>query len=202
MITPEVDLGDPMLRKLYDWVFEQARKPYAEKTMAAVSFAEASFFPIPPDVMLAPMILSRPDRAYRYAAVCSLASLLGGLLGYAIGVFLEPVAIRLLEIFGHGMDMAVYRSWFAANGFLVILGKGLTPIPFKLVTIAAGLAQFNLGLFILAVAITRSGRFFLEAWILKTWGPRMLEIVERRLALSFVIAVVLLVGGFLLLKLL
>ncbi|MGV3578825.1 YqaA family protein [Brevundimonas sp.] len=191
-----------MLRKLYDWVFEQARKPYAEKTMAAVSFAEASFFPIPPDVMLAPMILSRPDRAYRYAAVCSIASLLGGLLGYAIGVFLEPVAIRLLEIFGHGMDMAVYQSWFADNGFLVILAKGLTPIPFKLVTVAAGLAKFNLGLFILAVAITRSGRFFLEAWILKTWGPPMLEIVEKRLALSFVIGVVLLVGGFLLLKLL
>ena len=191
-----------MLRKLYDWVFEQARKPYAEKTMAAVSFAEASFFPIPPDVMLAPMILSRPDRAYRYAAVCSIASLLGGLLGYAIGVFLEPVAVRLLEFFGHGMDMSVYQSWFASNGFLVILGKGLTPIPFKLVTIAAGLAKFNLGLFILAVAITRSGRFFLEAWILKTWGPRMLEIVEKRLALSFVIGVVLLVGGFLLLKLL
>ncbi|MES2833174.1 MAG: YqaA family protein [Pseudomonadota bacterium] len=191
-----------MLRKLYDWVFDQARKPYAEKTMAAVSFAEASFFPIPPDVMLAPMILSRPDRAYRYAAVCSVASLLGGLLGYAIGVFLEPVAVRLLEFFGHGMDMSVYQSWFASNGFLVILGKGLTPIPFKLVTIAAGMAHFNLGLFILAVAITRSGRFFLEAWILKTWGPAMLEMVEKRLALWVTIGVVVLVGGFLALKLL
>ena len=191
-----------MLRKLYDWVFEQARKPYAEKTMAAISFAEASFFPIPPDVMLAPMILARPDRAYRYAAICSLASLLGGLLGYAIGVFLEPVAIRLLEIFGHGMDMSVYQAWFASNGFLVILGKGLTPIPFKLVTIAAGLAHFHLGLFVLAVAITRSGRFFLEAWILTTWGPAMLHVVEKRLALSFVIVLVLLVGGFLALKLL
>jgi len=191
-----------MLRKLYDWVFDQARKPYAEKTMAAVSFAEASFFPIPPDVMLAPMILSRPDRAYRYAAVCSVASLLGGLLGYAIGVFLEPVAVRLLEFFGHGMDMSVYQSWFATNGFLVILGKGLTPIPFKLVTIAAGMAHFNLGLFILAVAITRSGRFFLEAWILKTWGPAMLEMVEKRLALWVTIGVVVLVGGFLALKLL
>jgi len=191
-----------MLRRLYDWVFEQARKPYAEKALAVVSFAESSFFPIPPDVMLAPMILARPDRAYRYAAICSLASLLGGLLGYAIGVFLEPVAIRLLEIFGHGMDMSVYQAWFASNGFLVILGKGLTPIPFKLVTIAAGLAHFHLGLFVLAVAITRSGRFFLEAWILKTWGPAMLHVVEKRLALSFVIVLVLLVGGFLALKLL
>lgn len=191
-----------MLRKLYHWVFEQARKPYAEKTMAVVSFAEASFFPIPPDVMLAPMILSRPDRAYRYAAVCSIASLLGALLGYAIGVFLEPVAVKLLQVFGHGMEMSVYQSWFATNGFLVILGKGLTPIPFKLVTIAAGLAHFHLGLFVLAVAITRTGRFFLEAWILKTWGPSMLEMVEKRLAVSFVVALALLVGGFLLLKLL
>ncbi|WP_312736452.1 YqaA family protein [Brevundimonas sp.] len=191
-----------MLRKLYDWVFEQARKPYAERTMAAVSFAEASFFPIPPDVMLAPMILSRPERAYRYAAVCSIASLMGALFGYAIGIFLEPLAVRLLEIFGHGMDMAVYQSWFASNGFLVILAKGLTPVPFKLVTVAAGLAHFHLGLFVLAVAITRSGRFFLEAWILKTWGPPMLKVVEQRLALSFGIGVALLIGGFILLKLL
>lgn len=191
-----------MLRKLYDWVFEQARKPYAERTMAAVSFAEASFFPIPPDVMLAPMILSRPERAYRYAAVCSIASLMGALFGYAIGIFLEPLAVRLLEIFGHGMDMAVYQSWFASNGFLVILAKGLTPVPFKLVTVAAGLAHFHLGLFVLAVAITRSGRFFLEAWILKTWGPPMLKVVEQRLTLSFGIGVALLIGGFILLKLL
>lgn len=191
-----------MLRKLYDWVFVQARKPNAEKALAVVSFAEASFFPIPPDVMLAPMILSRPDRAYRYAAVCSAASLLGGLFGYAIGMFLEPLAIKLLEIFGHGMDMAVYQSWFASNGFLVILGKGLTPIPFKLVTIASGLAHFNLGLFILAVAITRSGRFFMEAFVLKTWGPGMLAIVEKRLALFAGLALVLLVGGFFALKLL
>ena len=191
-----------MLRKLYDWVFVQARKPHAEKALAVVSFAEASFFPIPPDVMLAPMILSRPDRAYRYAAVCSLASLLGGLLGYAIGVFLEPLALKLLAIFGHGMDMAVYQSWFATNGFLVILGKGLTPIPFKLVTIASGLAHFNLGLFVLAVAITRSGRFFLEAFILKTWGLGMLAIVEKRLALFAGLAIVLFIGGFFALKLL
>lgn len=191
-----------MLRKLYDWVFVQARKPYAEKALAVVSFAEASFFPIPPDVMLAPMILSRPERAYRYAAVCSAASLLGALLGYAIGMFLEPLAVKLLHIFGHGMDIAVYQSWFATNGFLVILGKGLTPIPFKLVTIASGLAHFNLGLFVVAVAITRSARFFLEAFILKTWGPGMLEVVEKRLALFAGLALVLLVGGFFALKLL
>lgn len=191
-----------MLRKLYDWVFTQARQPYAEKALAVVSFAEASFFPIPPDVMLAPMILSRPERAYRYAAVCSIASLLGALLGYAIGMFLEPLAVKLLHIFGHGMDIAVYQAWFATNGFLVILGKGLTPIPFKLVTIASGLAHFNLGLFVVAVAITRSARFFLEAFILKTWGPGMLEIVEKRLALFAGLALVLLIGGFFALKLL
>ena len=189
-----------MLRKLYDWVFEQARKPYAEKALAVVSFTEASFFPIPPDVMLAPMVLSRPDRAYRYAAVCSIASLLGALLGYAIGVFVEPLAVRLLEFFGHGRDMSVYQSWFADNGFWVILGKGFTPIPFKLVTIASGMAHFHLGLFVLAVAITRSGRYFLVAWILKTWGPPMLQVVEKRLALFAVLGLVALVGGFLALK--
>jgi len=108
----------------------------------------------------------------------------------------------MVDSLGEGVDVRVYQSWFADNGFLVILGKGLTPIPFKLVTIAAGLAHFNLGLFILAVAITRSGRFFLEAWILKTWGPAMLEMVEKRLALWVTVGIVVLVGGFLALKLL
>ena len=164
-----------MLRKLYDWVFEQARKPYAEKTLAVVSFAEASFFPIPPDVMLAPMILSRPERAYRYAAVCSLASLLGGaarLCDRGVpGAGGDPAVGLLRARHGHGR-LSVAGSRPTAS--CVILGKGLTPIPFKLVTIAAGLAHFHLGLFVLAVAITRSARFFLEAWILKTWGPAML----------------------------
>jgi membrane protein YqaA with SNARE-associated domain len=185
-----------MLRRLYDWVFEQARKPYAEKALAVVSFAESSFFPIPPDVMLAPMVLSRPDRAYRYAAVCTIASVLGGLLGYAIGYFLEPVGLWLLALLGKAETFEASKALFQEHGAWVILIKGLTPIPFKLITIAAGIFSFNLPLFVLLCAITRGVRFFLVAFVLKTWGPAMLEMVEKRLALFTVVGLVLLIGAF------
>ncbi len=189
-----------MLRKLYDWVFVQARKPYAEKALAVVSFAEASFFPIPPDVMLAPMILSRPERAYRYALICSIASVLGGALGYAIGFFLTDLGQGIMRILGHADGLADFQHWYDRFGVWVILVKGFTPIPYKLVTIASGLAHFNFAMFMVASVVTRSGRFFLEAWVLKTWGPAMLEVVEKRLALFATLAVVLLVAGFFALK--
>jgi len=189
-----------MLRRLYDWVFEQARKPYAEKALAVVSFAESSFFPIPPDVMLAPMVLSRPDRAYRYAAVCTVASVLGGLLGYAIGYFLEPVGMWMLAMLGKADTFEASKALFQEHGAWVILIKGLTPIPFKLITIAAGIFSFNLPLFILLCAITRGARFFLVAFVLKTWGPAMLEMVEKRLALFTIVGLVLLAGAFMAVK--
>ena len=191
-----------MLRKLYDWVFEQARKPYAEKTMAVVSFAEASFFPIPPDVMLAPMILSRPEKAYHYAAICSGASVLGGILGYVIGYYLTDVGMTLMRVLGHAEGLAEFQHWYDRFGVWVILAKGLTPIPYKLVTIASGLAHFSFVVFVIASVVTRSARFFAEAWVLKTWGPAMLEMVEKRLAMCAVIGLVVLVGGVLALKLL
>ena len=191
-----------MLRKLYDWVFSLARHRHATRSLAVVSFAESSFFPIPPDVMLAPMILARPDRAYFYAAVCTAASVVGGILGYAIGFFLTDVGLTLMRFLGHADGLAQFRAWFDDWGLWVILIKGLTPIPYKLVTIASGLAHFNFAIFMVASAVTRSARFFLEAWILKTWGPPMLKVVEQRLALSFGIGVALLIGGFILLKLL
>jgi membrane protein YqaA with SNARE-associated domain len=189
-----------MLRKLYDWVFEQARKPYAEKALAVVSFAEASVFPIPVDVMLAPMILSRPDRAYRYAAVASIASVLGGVLGYVIGFYLTDIGQMLMRVLGHADGLVEFQHWYDRFGVWVILIKGLTPIPYKLVTIASGLAHFNFVVFLAASVLTRSARFFLEAWVLKTWGPAMLEQVEKRLALWTCVGLALLVAGFVALK--
>jgi len=191
-----------MLRKLYDWVFEQARSRHATKALAVVSFAESSVFPIPPDVMLAPMILARPDRAYFYATVCTVASVLGAVLGYAIGYWLEPVGLTILAWLGKAETFETSKALFQEHGAWVILIKGLTPIPFKLITIASGIFQFNFGLFLLLCAITRGGRFFAEAWVLKTWGPRMLEMVEKRLALATGLVLVLLVAGFLALRLL
>lgn len=178
-----------MLRKLYDWVFVQARSRHATKVMAVVSFTESSFFPIPPDVMLAPMVLARPDRAYFYATVCTIASVLGALLGYAIGYFLEPVGMWVLTVLGKADTFEASRALFQEHGAWVILVKGLTPIPFKLITIASGIFQFSLPLFIALCALTRGARFFLVAFVLKRWGPPMLAAIEKRLATFTVIGI-------------
>lgn len=184
-----------MLRKLYDWVFSLARHRHASRSLAVVSFAESSFFPIPPDVMLAPMVLAKPERAYFYATVCTLASVLGGLLGYAIGMFLEPVGMAILSSLGKADTFEASKALFQEHGAWVILIKGLTPIPYKLITISAGIFQFSLILFIVLSVITRAGRFFLVAFVLKRWGPPMLKVVERRLALFTVLGLIVLVGG-------
>ena len=184
-----------MLRKMYDWVFSLARHRHATKSLAAISFAESSFFPIPPDVMLAPMVLARPDRAYFYATVCTIASVLGGLLGYAIGHFLEPVGMSLLTLMGKADTFETSKALFQEHGAWVILIKGLTPIPYKLITIAAGIFSFSLPLFIVLSVITRGARFFLVAFVLKTFGPAMLEVIEKRLAFWTILFVVVLVGA-------
>ncbi|CAN7438326.1 DedA family protein [Phenylobacterium sp. LjRoot219] len=183
-----------MLRKLYDWVFNLAGSRHAPKALVAVSFAESSFFPIPPDVMLAPMVLARPEKAYVYAGLCTLASVLGGLLGYAIGVWLEPVGYAILAFFGHPEGPAEFQKWFAEWGAWIILVKGLTPIPYKLVTITAGVAHFDLATFIWTSTLTRGARFFLSATLLKYFGPHIRAEVERRLGLYSLLFFVLLIG--------
>lgn len=185
-----------MLRKLYDWILALAGSKHAPWVLAVVSFAESSFFPIPPDVMLAPMVAARPQRAYLFAAICTVASVVGGLLGYAIGVFLEPVALSILSFFGHAEGQKEFQAWFARYGLGVILFKGLTPIPYKLVTITAGLARFDLFTFVWASVVTRGARFFIEATVLKFWGPAILAEVEKRLTLYVAIGVVALLGVF------
>lgn len=191
-----------MLRKLYDWVLALAASDRAPWALAAVSFAESSFFPVPPDVMLAPMVAARPGRALIYAGICTVASVLGGMLGYAIGMFLGPLAHALLALFGHPNGEAEFQAWFARYGLGVILLKGLTPIPFKLVTISAGLARFSFFTFVWAAVVTRGARFFLEALILKLYGAAILREVERRLTAYVLIGLTLLVGGFVALKVL
>ena len=189
-----------MLRKLYDWVFSLARSKHATSSLAVVSFAESSFFPIPPDVMLAPMVLARPERAYFYAFVCTVASILGGLLGYAIGYFLEPVGLAILAFLGKADTFETSKALFQQHGAWVILIKGLTPIPFKLITIASGIFQFNLALFLALCVITRGARFFAVAFVLKTWGPAVLAVVEKRLALWTFIGLAVLIGAFVAVK--
>jgi membrane protein YqaA with SNARE-associated domain len=184
-----------MFRKLYEWVMRLAASRHAPASLAVISFAESSFFPIPPDVMLAPMVLAKREKAFVYAGICTLASVLGGLLGYAIGVFLEPVGQFILNVFGHPEGKAEFQRWFDDWGLWVILIKGATPIPYKLVTITAGFARFDLFTFVWASILTRGFRFFVVAAILKYLGPAMLHEFERRLNLYSVLLLVLIVGG-------
>jgi len=181
-----------MLRRIYDAVLRLSASRHAPTALFAVSFAESSFFPVPPDVMLAPMVLTRPERAWRYAAICTLASVLGGMVGYAIGYYLTDFGAWLLSLIGHPEGPAVFKTWFDQWGLWVILIKGLTPIPYKLVTIASGLAQFSFGVFVVASVVTRGARFFLVAYVVKTFGPALLPVIEKRLALiaGLVVAVV------------
>ena len=186
-----------MFRALYDWTLRMAHHRHAVRSMAAVSFAESSFFPIPPDVMLVPMILANRDRAYWIATVCTVASVAGGLLGYAIGAFLwDSVGQWLAQLYRLEEKMEGLRLLYDQWGSLVILVKGLTPIPFKLVTIASGLFAFNFPLFVLLATVTRAFRFFLIAFLLKRYGEPVQEFIERRLTLIGWAVLLALVGGF------
>jgi membrane protein YqaA with SNARE-associated domain len=189
--------GCPMFRALYDWTLRLAGHRHAIRSVAIVSFCESSFFPIPPDVMVVPMILARRQQAYLIATVVTISSVLGGMLGYAIGMFLyDSVGQWLIRFYGMGEGIEQFREQFRLWGTEIILIKGLTPIPFKLVTIASGIAGFSFPAFVLASAVTRGARFFAIAWLLKRYGAPMQAFIERRLTLVGWSALGLLVGGF------
>jgi membrane protein YqaA with SNARE-associated domain len=186
-----------LLRRLYDWIIAQAEHPRALWILAVVSFLESSFFPIPPDVLLIPMVLANRRRAWAIAATCTIASVVGGLLGYAIGYgFSETLGKSIIQFYGLQGAMDAYQAKFAEWGLWVILIKGLTPIPYKIVTIASGLAHFDLKVFILASIATRGARFFIEAALLYRYGAPIRTFVEKRLTLVTTLFVVGLIGGF------
>jgi membrane protein YqaA with SNARE-associated domain len=186
-----------MLRRLYDWCIDVAGKPHAAWILGAVSFAESSFFPVPPDVMLIPMSLARPDKAWYYATLCTLTSVAGGLLGYLIGAALyDSLGHWLIQLYGYGDKVEAFREAYAHYGTWIILLKGVTPIPYKIVTITSGFAGYDIYLFVLLSIVARGLRFFLEAFLLNRYGPRARAIIEERLGLWATLAAVALVGGF------
>jgi len=194
---PPVMVHRGMLKRIYNWCIYAADKPYALWILFAVSFAESSFFPIPPDVMLAPMSLARPKRAWLYAGVCTIASVLGGVLGYAIGALLyDSVGQWLINVYGLSGKVETFRQSYAEWGSLIILLKGLTPIPYKLVTITSGFAGYNISLFVLFSLITRGARFFIAAALFNRYGDWIRERIERHLALWVSVFAAVLVGGF------
>jgi membrane protein YqaA with SNARE-associated domain len=186
-----------MLRRLYDWCIAAADKPYAVWMLGFVSFAESSFFPVPPDVMLIPMALARPQRAWFFALVCTVTSVLGGVLGYAIGALLyDSLGGWIIQLYGYGDKVEQFRAAYAEYGAWIILLKGLTPIPYKLVTITSGFADYNLLLFVLFSIITRGARFYMLAFLLYRYGPRARSIIEERLGFWVTIGAIGLVLGF------
>jgi membrane protein YqaA with SNARE-associated domain len=185
-----------MLRRLYDWCIAAADKPYATWLMGAVSFVESSFFPVPPDVMLIPMSLARPDKAWFYATVCTLASVAGGVLGYFIGAVLyDSVGAWLIHLYGYGNKVEAFRQAYAQWGTWIILIKGVTPIPYKIVTIASGFAGYNFFMFVLLSFVARGMRFFLLAFLLNRYGKEARVIIEERLGLWVTIGAIVLVAG-------
>jgi len=190
-----------MIRRLYDWTLSLAAGPRAPAALGSVSFVESSVFPIPPDILLIPMVIARKEKAWWYALLCTLTSVAGGVLGYLIGMFLfEQVAQPILSFYGK-MDKfdefsAVFNHW----GWWFVFIAGLTPFPYKVITIASGVAGLSLPIFIVASIVSRGLRFFVVAGLLYFFGPPIKDFIEKRLGLMFTLFVVLLVGGFILLR--
>jgi membrane protein YqaA with SNARE-associated domain len=190
-----------MLDRIYSRTLALASSRYAIAALAVVAFAESSFFPLPPDLLLIPMILAKPRRAFALAGLCTLMSVLGGFLGYAIGYFLFDAIGRPILQFYHAMDRYdALKEAFAQWGVWIIVLKGLTPIPYKLVTIASGVVQFPLLAFAIASLVSRSLRFFLLAALLWRFGEPVREFIERRLMLVTSLFAAALLGGFVALR--
>ncbi len=195
-MTVQTSVRRGPLRRIYDWCIEAADRPRALWTMGAVAFAESSFFPVPPDVMLIPMALARPRRAYVMAAWCTAMSVAGGLVGYAIGALLyDSVGRWLIQFYGYSDKVEAFRLAYAQWGAWIILLKGLTPIPYKVVTITSGFAGYNLGLFVLFSIISRGARFFVVALLLHRYGERARHMIEKRLGLWVTLGAAVIVLG-------
>jgi len=187
-----------MIRSLYDWVIRLAGGRWAMPALAAMALVEATFPFAPPEAMLGPMVLARRERAWLYAAICTVGSVTGGMVGYGLGFFLKPMGLKLLTATGHPGALASFQHLFAEYGLWVILIKGLTPVPYMLVTIASGIAQFSFPVFVAASVVTRGGRFFLGAALLQ--HPSAKAVIDRHLNLLAVVGVVLLVAALLLVR--
>lgn len=186
-----------MLRRLYDWTIRLAGHRHATAALFAVSFAESSIFPIPPDAMLVPMILANPRKAWLFAGVCTVASVLGGLVGYGIGYFLyDTLGKPILQLYGQQEQIEHALAWYREWGAWIVAVKGFTPIPYKVVTITSGFAHLDIWAFVLASIVSRIPRFFLVAALLRRYGDPIRAFIEKRLYLVTTLFLLFLIGGF------
>ena len=186
-----------MLRRLYDWTLSLAGTRHAEKALAGISFAESSFFPIPPDVLLIPMVLAKRENWLRIAILCTLSSVAGAFLGYAIGMFLyETVGVPILAFYGKVDAFEQISAWYNTWGGWGVLFAAVTPFPYKVLTIFSGATGLNFLVFTIVSIIGRAARFFLVAFLLYRWGEPIRVFIEKYLNLLFILFMVLLIGGF------
>lgn len=190
-----------MIRALYDWTLRLAEHPRALWALAIVAFVELSVFPIPPDILMIPMILAAPRRAFVIAGVATVASVLGGMFGYLIGaVLFEQIGLPILQFYGKTASFATFSQTYNEWGAWAVLIAGVTPFPYKVVTILSGSTGLNIWVFTFASIVARGLRFFIVAGLLWKFGAPIRDFIERRLGLMFTLFIVLLVGGFVLLK--
>ncbi len=190
-----------MIRPLYDWTLRLADSPNALVALGIISFIESSFFPIPPDILMIPMIIARPSRAWLIATVALVTSVLGGLFGYFIGaVLFDTVGQPILDFYGKAQAGEVFAQKFNEYGAWAVLMAGVTPFPFKVITIMSGWTGLSLPVFIVASIVARGLRFFVVAGLLWQFGAPIRDFIERRLGLMFTLFMVILIGGFFLVK--
>lgn len=190
-----------ILRRLYDWTLAQAGSKHALPTLFGVSFIESSIFPIPPDVLILPMVLARRERAWLVALIATVASVLGGLAGYAVGYFFyETVGQQILAFYGYVEKFKEFTAYYNEWGAWIVAGAGFTPFPFKVITIASGVTRLDLGVFVAASVISRGARFFLLAGLLWWFGPPIRRFVEAYLPQLTFLFFLLLIGGFVALR--
>jgi membrane protein YqaA with SNARE-associated domain len=189
------------LQRLYDWTMALAAKPYALAGLFLIAFAESSVFPIPPDVLIIPMVLAARDKAWTIALVATVASVLGGMLGYAIGFyFYEGLGEPILEAYGYLEKFETFAERYNEYGAWIVAGAGLTPFPYKVITIASGVTHLDLGTFSLASVLSRGARFFLVAGLLYLFGPPIRSFIEKHLGKLTLLFFILLIGGFVAIK--
>ncbi len=191
-----------LLKSLYNWTLKKAEHKYSSWILSIVSFSESSFFPIPPDVLLIPMIIAKRTKAWTYALICTLSSVIGGIAGYAIGFFLfNSIGILIIEFYHLSNSFNTFKNYYKEYGILIVLGAGFTPFPFKFITIASGVFSLNIFLFILTAFIARGLRFYLLACLLFIFGEKIKILIDKYFNILAVLFFILLLGSFMLIKL-
>ena len=189
------------LRKIYDWTLKKSKHPRATWFLAIISFAESSFFPIPPDIILIPMAIANRLKAWTYALICTLSSVAGGVFGYFIGYFFfNSIGILIVSYYSLDNQFSSFESYYKEFGFWIVLGAGFTPFPFKFITIASGLFNLNIVLFVLVSLLARGLRFFLLAGLIKLFGEYIIKFIDKYFNFLAIIFFILLIGSVFIVK--